>query len=97
MVVEIRTPISTSPASRSTTPQIIDLSVLALCPLICLDAIIEPAGTVRLRDSSGQDGRGGKTLQVVNSSPTDASAILEAIGNREFLPHPMQRSHHPRS
>ena len=39
-MAEIRTPISTSPASKSTTPQIIDLSVLALCPLICLDAII---------------------------------------------------------
>jgi hypothetical protein len=50
--------------SRRRVVRIIDWFALALCPWTCLDAIIYPPGTVTLRDSSGQDGRGGKTLQV---------------------------------
>jgi hypothetical protein len=88
MVAEIRTPISTSPESRSTTPQITDWFALALCPLICLDAIIWPAGTVTLRDSSGQDGRGGKTLDVARSSksgsPAEASSKPSGVSVQEF-------------
>src|SRR5246127_1410348 len=97
MVAEIRTPISTSPESRSTTPQITDWFALALCPLICLDAIIWPAGTVTLRDSSGQDGRGGKTLQVAGhefcvfvTAPSQKGClsqlpILGPFGKRQLL------------